>query len=133
MRKVMRLESKKMLQTVIPRVLVFVVLGHLATQTLRAAPSIVSVTPNNGQQGQTLAEMGAGRAVNRLTVNRASKATANNTVQNSAKIGGRTVTVTTGTQVVSKTNAFTVKVPPASITSVTPNSGQQGQTLASVA
>ena len=53
----MRLESKITLQTVIPRLLVFAVLGHLSTQTLRAAPSIVSVTPNSGQQGQTLASV----------------------------------------------------------------------------
>src|SRR4051812_9266400 len=100
----MRLESKKMLQG-IPRLLVFAVLSHLATQSLRAAPSIVSVTPNSGQQGQTLASIaivgqntnfvqgttvatfGAGITVNGLTVNSATSATANITVGNNTSLG----------------------------------------------
>jgi hypothetical protein len=122
--------------------------GFIVTQ---GPISTLSVSPGSGQQGQTLAtvviiaqntafvngttvaDFGAGITVNSLTVNNAYKATANITVQSGATIGGRTVTLTTGTQVVSKTNAFTVTLAPASITSVTPNSGQQGETLASVA
>ena len=111
--------------------------------------SILSVSPSSGLQGQTLAsvvitarntafvngttvaDFGAGITVNSLTVNSGFKATANITIQSNATAGARTLTVTTGTQVVSKTNGFTVTVP--SITSVTPNSGQQGETLTSVA
>jgi hypothetical protein len=90
-------------------------------------PAISSVTPNTGQQGRTLASVaiigqntsfvqgitvtsfGAGITVNSLTVNSATSATANITVQSGAALGALTVTVTTGTQVVSLVNGFTVE------------------------
>ncbi len=123
----------------------------IATFTAGAAPSIASVTPNTGQQGQTLASVaivgqntnfvqgttvasfGAGITINSLTVNSATSATANITVQNGTALGARTVTMTTGAEVASLVNGFSVTAGAATVVSVTPNSGQQGQTLASVA
>src|SRR5579864_7476793 len=113
--------------------------------------TLVSVTPNTGQQGQTLtsvaivgqntnfvqgttvASFGAGITINSLTVNSATSATANITVQNNAALGARTVTMTTGAEVASLVNGFTVNAGTATLVSVTPNTGQQGQTLTSVA
>jgi hypothetical protein len=113
--------------------------------------SLASVSPNTGQQGQTLAAViinglnthfvqgtsvanfGAGITVNTLTVNSAFKATAHITIAANATLGGHTVTMTTGSEVASLASAFTVTPPPPVISSVTPNSGQEGQTLASVA
>ena len=115
-----------------------------------ATPTIASVVPNTGQQGQTLASVaitgqntnfvqgttvasfGAGITVNSLTVNSATTATANITIQEGAASGARDVTMTTGSEVATLTNGFTVTAArrrsPRS-----PNTGQQGQTLANVA
>ncbi len=119
--------------------------------TVTATASIQSVTPNTGQQGQTLtsvaivgqntnwvqgttaASFGTGITVNNLTVNSATSATANITVPNNTTLGARTVTLTTGAEVASLVSGFTVTAGPATLVSVTPNMGQQGQTLASVA
>ena len=113
-------------------------------------PSITSVTPNSGQQGQTLtsvaiigqnthfvqgttvANFGAGITINSLTVNSATSATANITAGNNIILGFRTVKLTTGTEVASLVNGFTVTQGPISILSASPSSGLQGQTLASV-
>lgn len=124
------------------------------TITAKPAASIASVTPNPGQQGQTLtsvrvsgqntnfgagttiASFGTGVVVNSLTVNSATSATANITITDGAAIGARTVTLTTGAQVASLADGFTVTaVPPqiASLVSVTPSTGQAGQTIAMVA
>jgi hypothetical protein len=91
--------------------------------------TVVSVTPNTGQQGQTLATVaivgqntnfvqgttvasfGAGITINSLTVNSSTSATANITVQNNSALGARTVTMTTGAQVASLVNGFTVVAP----------------------
>jgi hypothetical protein len=89
-------------------------------------PLLTTVTPNTGQlgqtselvsltgqfthfaQGTTIASFGIGITVNSLTVNSATSATANITVQNNATLGARTVTLTTGAEVVSLANGFTV-------------------------
>jgi hypothetical protein len=62
-------------------------------------------------QGTTVASFGAGITINSLTVNSATSATANITVQNNAAQGARTVTMTTGAQVASLVNGFTVTSP----------------------
>ncbi len=118
--------------------------------TVTGVPAITSVTPNSGQAGQTLtsvaivgqnthfvqgtttASFGAGITVNSLTVTSATTATANISIAGNAAAGTRTVTLTTGAEVGMLANGFTVTGVPA-ITSVTPNSGQAGQTLTSVA
>ena len=61
-------------------------------------------------QGTTVASFGAGITINSLTVNSATSATANLTVQNGAALGARTVTITTGAEVASLVNGFTVTV-----------------------
>ena len=112
--------------------------------------AVKSVTPNNGLQGQTLASVavvgqstnfvngttvagfGAGITVNSTTVTDATHATVSITIQASATPGARTVTMTTGTEAATLANAFTVVGRPV-VTSVTPNNGLQGQTLASIA
>ena len=121
-----------------------------AAFTVTGAPAITSLTPNSGQAGQTLtnvaivgqntnfaqgtttASFGAGITVNGLTVTSPTAATANISIAANATPGPRNVTLTTGTEVATLTAAFTVTGAPA-ITSLTPNSGQAGQTLASVA
>jgi RHS repeat-associated protein len=118
--------------------------------TVGGVPVITSVTPNTGQQGQTLpsvavvgqftnfvngttvANFGAGITVNSTTVTDATHATVSITVLGSATLGGRTVTMTTGSEVASLNNGFTVGSLPV-ITSVTPSTGQQGQTLPTIA
>src|SRR5207237_760027 len=111
---------------------------------------ITSVTPNTGQQGQTLptvavvgqftnfingttvANFGAGITVKTARATCRNHATASITILGTATPGGRTVTVTTGTEVAALNNGFTVGGIHV-ITSVTPNTGQQGQTLPTVA
>ncbi len=90
------------------------------------APVLVTVTPNNGQLGQTLtsvaivgqnthfaagtsvASFGSGITVNSLTVASATTATASITIAGGATTGASTVTMTTGTEVASLTSGFTV-------------------------
>src|SRR5262249_3177104 len=94
--------------------------------TTSSVPLIASVTPNSGQQGQTLASLvivgqdtnfvqgttvasfGSGITVNSLTVTSATSATANITIGNGTTVGARTVILTTGTETASLTNGFTV-------------------------
>ncbi len=107
-----------------------------------AQPSLTSVSPTSAQQGTTLtvvltgqntnfvqgttaAGFGAGITVNSVTVSGPTSATANITISATAFTGGRTVTVTTGTEIV--TNAFAVTAGPAILTALAPNSAQQGQ------
>jgi hypothetical protein len=114
-------------------------------------PAITSVTPNSGQQGQTIATValagqythfaqgtstasfGAGITVNSLIATDATHATANITIDPAASTGNRNVTVTTGGEIVTLANGFTVTAGTPVLSSVTPNSGQQGQTIATVA
>ena len=105
------------------------------------APAL-TVNPASGQQGASLnvtltgenttfaqgtstAGFGQGIAVNSLTVTSPTSATANITINPTAFTGGRTVSMTTGGEVV--TSAFTVTAGPAVLTGLTPNSAQQGQ------
>src|SRR5205085_1983987 len=93
-----------------------------------APATIVSVTPNHGQQGQTNLSVvivgqnthfvqgqsqvtfaGTAIAVNSVTVASATSLTANISIASNANSSPRFVTVTTGTEVVSLSNAFTVQ------------------------
>src|SRR5206468_365868 len=82
--------------------------------------------------GSTVANFGAGITVNSTTVTDATHATVSITILGTATPGGRTATMTTGTQVASLNNGFTVGGLPV-LMSVTPSTGQQGHTLPSVA
>ncbi len=108
-------------------------------------PAITQVSPNAGQQGQqslsvaitgqfthllqatTVLSFGAGITVASLTVNSASSATAVLNIDPAAATGGRNATVTTGAEVVTLANGFTVTAGTPVLMSVSPNSGQQGQ------
>jgi hypothetical protein len=100
-----------------------------------------SVTPNKGVPGQTLGsvtiigvnthfaqgstgvDFGAGITVNGVTVTSSTSLTADITVQNSATLGNRDVTVSTGAEIVSLSNGFTITtVGPATHLLVLPHS-----------
>ena len=89
------------------------------------SPALTQVSPNRGQQGgahltvaligrstsfgnSTIADFGAGIAVNSIAVVDATHATADIAIGPSAAVGGRTVVVTTGTESVSLPNGFAV-------------------------
>jgi hypothetical protein len=116
-----------------------------------ATPILLTLNPGGGQQGQqnlsvaitglathfaqgtSQASFGAGVTVVSLTVTSPTAATAVINIDPAATLGTRTVTVTTGTEVASFTNGFTVSAAVPSIVSVNPNAGQQGQQSESVA
>ncbi len=114
-------------------------------------PKLISITPTQGAQGSTLnvdvfgsntnfingtsvANFGAGITVNSTTVINSTKAVVNITVQNSAAIGLRDVTVTTGSEIAREDLpgpflVITRSAVIARITAVNPNRGNPGQTL----
>ena len=109
-------------------------------------PVITTANPNAGQQGQNLVvtvtgqftgfvqgstqvSFGADVTVVNVTVVSPASLTAQLEVGGIAAVGPRTLTVTTGAEVVTLNNGFTVTARPAVITTVTPNNGQQGQTV----
>lgn len=110
-----------------------------------AAPQILSVAPNAAPQNQTLnvlitgsntaftnlstVSFGPGITVNGVTFNSSTSLTANISIQAAAATGLRDVTVTTGGVPVTGLGFFTVQLAAAQITTVAPNTGQQGQTL----
>jgi hypothetical protein len=114
-------------------------------------PFISSLNPGGGQQGQqnlsvaisgqfthwvqgtTTASFGAGITIASLTVSSSTGATAVLNISATAATGPRTVTMTTGTEVASFTNGFTVTTGTPVIVSVNPAGGQQGQQSLSVA
>src|SRR6266850_3225450 len=89
-------------------------------------PALLTVNPNGGQQGQqnlniqvtsqftnfaqgtTQVSFGTGITVNTVTVANATSLTANISIAGNAALSGRTLTVTTGAEVVSLANAFAV-------------------------
>jgi hypothetical protein len=78
--------------------------------------------------GTTAVGFGTGITVNSATVTDATHVTANITVQPTTTLGYRNVTVTTGAEIVSLSNAFRVTVGPAAIVSaLSPNSGAANQ------
>jgi sporulation-control protein spo0M len=116
--------------------------------TVAANPAISSVNANNGVQGQTLnvtilgvnsgwtaattVSIGAGVTINSTTFTNANSLTVNVSIDPLAALGLRAVTTTTGSNVLTAANAFTVNAGLAAISSVAPNNGQQGQALSVV-
>src|SRR5207245_1589335 len=96
---------------------------------LGAVPTLLSISPSAGQQGQqnlsvtitgqlthfvqgtTTASLGAGITVSSLMVNSATSATAVLDIDLTAPAGTRTVALTTGSEIVSLPNGFTVIAP----------------------
>ncbi|MBI3756920.1 MAG: IPT/TIG domain-containing protein [Deltaproteobacteria bacterium] len=117
-------------------------------EILRPAPVLSGVDPTSGVQGQTLTSVGisgsnfqsgatcgvgVGITVASCTFTSATQLTANLTIGASATPGARTITVTNpDTQNGSLANAFIVTAPAPVVSGVNPNTGAQGQTLASV-
>ena len=109
------------------------------------APTLTSVSPNQGIRGTTVAVTltgtnfvvgattvavsGGGVTVNNVVVGSSTSLTANFVLDPAAAAGPRTVTVTTagGT---SGGQTFTINLPAPTLTSVSPNQGLQGTTVA---
>ena len=122
--------------------------GYLnAFNVLPGIPTLNQVGPVSGLQGQTLTGVtltgnfthwtaagntpttvtfGQGITVSNLVVVDATHATATLTIDPLAQLGGRTVTVTTGNEVVSG-NLFAVNAGPAILSTISPSHGNQGQ------
>ncbi|HEY5329958.1 MAG TPA: Ig-like domain-containing protein [Acidobacteriaceae bacterium] len=110
-------------------------------------PELLAVVPSSGPQGWTtqnvtltgdfthfstansVANFGAGVTVNSVTASSATSLIANVTVQPTANLGYRNVTVITGTEGVSLTNAFRVTLGPAAISGLNPAIGAQNTTV----
>ena len=108
-------------------------------------PTLTSVSPNQGMRGTTVAVTltgtnfvvgattvavgGGGVTVTNVVVGSGTSLTANFVLDPAAADGPRAVTVTTagGT---SGPQAFTINLPPPTLTSVSPNQGTQGTTVA---
>ena len=110
--------------------------------------TITMILPNSGQQGQggpvtivgqnthfaqgaTQVDFGAGITVSGVTVTCPTCLSVQLSVAASAATGPRTVTVTTGTEVVQLASGFTVTAAPPILTSMAPASGRQGQSVTS--
>ena len=117
-----------------------------AFTVIAATPTILTVVPNQGQQGQTQnvtvtgqatsflqdgteADFGDGITVNGVTVNSPTSAVVNVTIDSLAFAGSRNVVLTTGAEVVTLVNGFTIAASPAALTSVVPGSALQGESL----
>jgi hypothetical protein len=136
-------------------------LGEVATGTnvftiTQTQPELLAVVASSAVQGWTgtvtltgqythfattgctpncsVANFGSGITVNSVTALSATSLQANITVQPTTTLGTRNVSVTTGTEIVSLNNAFTVTVGPAAIVAaLAPASGPQGASNFSVA
>ena len=122
--------------------------GTNAFSVTAAAPTVSSATPNSGIQGQTISSViiagtffvatptvsfGAGITVNSVTWNSSIQLTVSITIAGGATPGARTITVTNpDTQSGTLVSGFTVFLPAPTVSSVTANTGAQGQTLPSV-
>jgi len=117
---------------------------------LPGTPILTSLVPAGGQQGQTLSvsitgqfthftqgttqvTLGAGVTVSNITVSSTTSLTAQLVIDPAAAVGTRTLTVTTGTEVVSVPNVFTVQQATPVLYSLNPGGGQQGQSALLVA
>jgi Domain of unknown function DUF11/Bacterial Ig-like domain/Bacterial Ig domain/Bacterial Ig-like domain (group 2) len=114
-------------------------------------PVLTAINPSSGQQGQqalpvaltgqhthwaqgtTTASFGAGVTVVSLMVNSPTSASAILNISPTAATGTNTVTVTTGSEVETLGNGFTVTSGTPVLTTINPASGQQGQQALSVA
>ena len=112
-------------------------------QRLLDPPTLTSISPISGVQGQgvavtltgtnfvagaTIGVSGAGITVSNTTVASATQITATFAIAANAATGAQNVTVTTsgGT---SGAQPFTVNLAPPTLTSISPNSGAQGQSV----
>src|SRR5206468_3210933 len=87
----------------------------------------------NFVQGATTASFGAGITLaSPLVVNSATSATAVLNIDSAAVVGTRTVTLTTGTEVATLNDGFTVAAGTPILRTVNPNAGRQGQQNLSV-
>ncbi len=119
--------------------------SNTAALTINPPASLTGVTPNTGQVGQslsvavlasfsnflqnsTIANFGAGIMINSVTVTDATHASVNLTISGNAAPGFRSVTMTTGTEVASLINGFSVSAGnnPPTITDFNPKSGSAG-------
>ena len=111
---------------------------------VQAPPTITSVSPTKGAQGQTLTvtimgtyftgatavSFGPRITVNSFTVNSSTEITGNITIGASAPLGPRDVEVKSHGGTATLTSGFTVIQAPPTITSVSPTNAALGQTLA---
>ncbi|MBN2100207.1 MAG: IPT/TIG domain-containing protein [Dehalococcoidia bacterium] len=119
-------------------------LGVAIVVSAAPAPTISTVNPNQGVQGQTLASVvitgtnldrittvtfGAETTVNSFTIDSKTQITANVTIAHYAKPGSRDVTVNGSGGPATLTNGFTVNYAPPTVSSVSPNQEIQGQTI----
>jgi hypothetical protein len=117
-----------------------------ALSVMPGSPTLSSASPNNAQHGEsktvniqgrftnfvagtTQVSFGDGVTVSGITVSGPTALTAQITISTETSVGPRTVTVTTGAEILSLNNGFTVNPRPPVITSVSPNAGQQGQNV----
>ncbi|HEY6446118.1 MAG TPA: Ig-like domain-containing protein [Acidobacteriaceae bacterium] len=101
-----------------------------APSAMQGQTTTVTITALNTTFGPTTtATFGTGVSVNSVNPTSATQLQVNLTVQPTAALGYRTVTVTTGTQVVSSPSMFSVTAGPAAILSLSPASGGQGTSL----
>ncbi|GAG35953.1 unnamed protein product, partial [marine sediment metagenome] len=109
-----------------------------------APPTITSIDPAQGDQGEALAvtitgtfltgasepDFGGGITVDSFTVDGPTQITANITIAAAAATGVRDVSVTTPGGTDTLIAGFTVEPAPPTITSIDPDQGDQGETLA---
>jgi uncharacterized protein YjdB len=118
--------------------------------TVAPTPVVLFANPNSGLQGQqnlsvsvtgqftnwvqgtTTASFGPGITVAALTVNSSTTATASLNIDPAATQGPRTITFTTGTEIATRANSFTVLAQTGVLVSVNPPTGQLGQQNLSV-
>ncbi len=113
-----------------------------------AMPEVATITPDAGDPGSTIqvtitatdthfidglttADFGAAITVNRITVTGSTAAVVEIAIAPSAVPGVRRVALTTGNEVVSKADGFTVNTggPAPTISTIEPDSGDPGQTI----
>jgi hypothetical protein len=108
--------------------------------------AIATINPNIGRQGQTnmnvaikgqstsfvagtsVVSFGPGISVGAVAVTDETNLTAQISIDEAAAVGSRTVTVTSGSEIVSLTNGFSVTPGAPAIIAVHPNEGPRGQT-----
>lgn len=121
--------------------------GGIATKedgfTVLLRPTIESVSPSRGIQGQTLdvtitgdcftnasnVSFGPGITVNDFTVNNSREMVVNITIGVNATVGTRTISITTPVATGTLAEGFAVMVPSPEIDALTPASGRRGQEL----
>jgi hypothetical protein len=128
------------------------VTANFLFRALHPPPTLTSVDPTSGGQGQNLTSViltgsnfqsgatcsfGAGITVNSCAFNSATQLTASITISSTAIVGSRNVTVTNSdNQSSTLPNGFTVTMagppPPPTLSSINPTSGARGQNLTGV-